>query len=196
MPKVTGIFDSFANLEQISVEDLTLAIHIDTQNLQNYLANRILYPQAAAITKQEMVLDLAILKLGLKQNSVFYHPKEKKLIIPESFYERFPNLVDLATAFIDVFLPADSTTIILAKINGDEVLGTYLQAEFSNQKPVNLMVEEQSFQIKPGRNILPCLRQHCHINFRSDSAKIQNKNELVFEVLGGALGLVIDGRMR
>ena len=64
MPIQAGLFDSFDNLDTISAESLIpwLKPVPELKRIENYLANKILYPQTIAQTEFEMQMDLAILR--------------------------------------------------------------------------------------------------------------------------------------
>ncbi len=196
MPKVSGIFDSFDNLDKIPTADIAgwLNPRPDIKFLDNYVANRIFYPQITPISQTELDIDLAILREALKRNPIYFKKAQKKILIPEEFISRLPDLNKLAWAFIDAYIPKEQIVFTLIGSGGDEVLGTYLRAEFPAERDyIDLEVQDKHFRIKPGLTFIPC-QNHCHINFKSGNAKILGKNELTIEVFGGRLGLAIDGR--
>ena len=75
MPKLPGLFDSFDNLDQISPEAVATWLKPvpEFSHIENYLANKILYPQTVPLTEHDMQLDLSILREALKLNG----PKAK-----------------------------------------------------------------------------------------------------------------------
>lgn len=188
MPKVTGLFDNFENLDEISAE----ALGID----ENYLANRILYPQTVPTTAKELELDLLILKEALKRTPIYFKPEQKKIFIPEAFLNIVPDIKQLALLFIDAYLPKGMITFVITKSGRDVAIGTLITVYCKDQKEfLHFEVEGQNFRVKPGMlTILPCAKEHCHVNFKATEAKILGKNEVLFEVLGGELGLIVDGR--
>src|SRR5687768_2390810 len=76
MSKLSGIFDSFDNLDQIEIESLITWLKNPPSpvQLENYLANKILYPTSLPLTESDMKIDLAILREALKING----PKAEK----------------------------------------------------------------------------------------------------------------------
>ena len=190
MPKVTGIFDNFENLDEISAE----ALGVD----ENYLANRILYPQVVPTTSRDLNFDLAILKEALKRNPVYFKPEQKKIFIPEAFISFAPDIKRLALLFIDVYSPKGMITFVITKSGRDVTIGTLITVYCKGQKePLHFEVEGQNFSVKPGTlTVLPCTKEHCHVSFKAAEAKLLGKNEILFEVPGGELGLVVDGRWK
>ncbi|MCR4306210.1 MAG: hypothetical protein NUV73_03955, partial [Candidatus Daviesbacteria bacterium] len=154
MPKLAGLFDSFDNLDQISPEDIALWLKpVPSANrLENYLANKILYPGALPLTEYDMQIDLAILREALKLNgpkaadkktnsllgdNPFLNITLRKILIPERFLNFVPDLQSLAISFIDGLLLGkerqdffeDLWTIVLTD-EGDEVVGSVLLPQF------------------------------------------------------------------
>lgn len=206
MPKVSGIFDSFDNLDTIPTEDISqwLKVQPDQKYLENYIANRIIYPQVAPVSEGDIDIDLALLREALKRTPVFYkqslpskdgRPKDKKIFIPDTFTKRFPNLAKLAWAFIDAYSPKEITTLVLVSDSKDEVIGSLINPKIEKSGFFEIKVEENKFKVKTGSlMVIPCNLSHCHLDFRSKNAKILGKGEITFEVPGGKLGIVIDGR--
>ena len=82
MPKLSGLFDSFDNLDQIDIDSLILWLKNKPSSIQleNYLANKILYPQITPITADEMKIDLAILREILRLNGPRSGEKEGPML--------------------------------------------------------------------------------------------------------------------
>src|SRR3989344_9569891 len=117
MPIQAGLFDSFDNLDTISAESLIpwLKPVPELKRIENYLANKILYPQTIAQTEFEMQMDLAILREALKMNAPkgknamlggnpFVNTTLRKLMMPAKFLNFLPDLPTLAAVFIDALL--------------------------------------------------------------------------------------------
>lgn len=200
MPKVSGIFDAFDDLDKIPAEDVAewLTSDLRQEYLENYIANRIIYPQVAPVSEKDIDIDLGLLREILKNTSLFYKPQEKKIYIPDIFVSRLPILSKLVWSFIDSYHPKGITTLVLTGETKDEVVGTCIAPSLSGQNGhLEIKLENKNYRIKLGSlTILPCTLSHCHINFQSKSAKIMGKNEITFEVLGGKLGIVLDGRIK
>lgn len=115
--RLTGIFDEFSDLDKITPEDVIrwLKPKPDYLYVENLLANRIYYPQVVPLTRQELIVDLAILREALIKNPKFLKKSAKRLIIPERFIARFPNLNELAKAFMDSYKITGPLEIVLEK---------------------------------------------------------------------------------
>ena len=212
------MFDVFDNLDTISAEAIASWLKPVPQltQIENYLANKILYPGTLPQTEYEMQMDLGILREVLKinapkspnallGNNPFINSTLRKIIIPAKFLNFVPNLKILAWIFIDAFLRerqekdffTDLWTIVLAD-DADETVGSLILPEFDESFGVmNLTVLGREYEIRPGSlNIIPCLKERCEILYKIRSGKVLGKSENAVEVSGGKLGLLVDGRKR
>lgn len=202
--KVTGIFDVFKNLDQIPAEDVAHWLHPAPQPtiLQNFLANRVLYPQSVPITPQDMQLDLAVLREALKREPTFFDPQNKKIYIPEDFINRIPDLRQLIWVFFDAYLLDNPDkhkylwTFILRSEIQDQILGTALSIEYQDLSGVVEVYQgKNATKVQNGSLVIvPCPNTRCEVGFKADKAQILGKNEGLLELEGGNLGLIIDAR--
>lgn len=220
MPKLTGLFGIFDNLDKIPVEAIAFWLKPPPNliQLENYLANKILYPQTLPLTEYEMKIDLAILREALringpkgidkKTNSLlgdnpFLNITLRKLIIPKKFLSFVPNLVSLTWVFVDGLLLdrkkedwfQDLWTVILSG-EVDEVVGSILLPQFEDDSSImDLNILKKNFKIRPGSlTVIPCPKDRCAISYKFSKGTILGKKESAVEVYGGDLGLMIDGR--
>lgn len=219
MPKLTGLFSSFDNLDQISPEAIAswLKLAPELRSLENYLADKILYPQALPLTEQDMQIDLAILrealkmnapKLGEKSNALlggnpFINITLRKILIPTRFLNFVPDLASLVCVFIDALLLnrkkedwfQDLWTIVLTD-DIDEIVGSILLPQFDGREGLmDLKLMGKNYKIHPGNlMVIPCPKDRCEIAYKLQKGKILGKEESAIEVYGGKLGLVVDGR--
>lgn len=220
MPKLSGLFGSFDNLDQISIEAIAFWLKPvpNLIQLENYLANKILYPQTLPLTEYEMKIDLSILRevlringpkgIDKKTNSLlgdnsFLNITLRKIIIPKKFLNFVPNLVSLTWAFIDGLLTdrkkedwfGDLWTVILSD-DIDEVVGSILLPQFESDSSImDLNILKKNFKIRPGSlTVIPCPKDRCEISYEFNKGTLLGKKESAIEVYGGNLGLMIDGR--
>lgn len=215
-----GLFDSFDNLDIILAEDIAAWLKPAPQldQLENYLANRILYPQVLPQTETDMQIDLGILREALKLNgpnpvltktnallgdNPFLNITLRKLLIPVEFVNFVPNLASLVQVFIDAFLLdrkrqdffEDLWTIVLTD-DTDEIAGSVILPQFeSSGGLLDLKLLGLNYQIRQGNlAIIPCPKQRCEIAYNIQNGKVLGKTESAIEVAGGKLGLIVDGR--
>lgn len=219
MPVQSGLFDSFDNLDQIAVLDITRWFKVVPNQVavENYLANKILYPQTLPLTKADLETDLAILREALRANApknlkdaspllgdnTFLNVTLRKILIPSRFLRFIPNLTTLIWAFIDAFLLerkrkdffGDLWTIILTG-EIDETVGSVLLPQFTDKNGIlELQLGNQSYKVPCGSlMVIPCPSSRCLIAYKFNKGKILGKEASSVEVYGGRIGLFIDAR--
>lgn len=220
MSRLPGLFNNFDNLDQITPEEIASRFKSVPENklLENYLANRILYPQTHPLTELDLKIDLAILREALKNNNLNKEPRKtnsllgdnpflnttmRKILIPAEFLNFVPNLLSLVQVFIDAFLQKrkkqdyfqDLWTIVLTG-DIDEVVGSILMPQFDGSGGViNFEIQNKKYKIQQGNLVLiPCPKSRCEVVYKLQKGKLLGKQENAFEVYGGKLGLVVDGR--
>lgn len=219
MPKLSGLFDSFDNLDQITADSLIPYLKNAPVSIQleNYLANKILFPSSLPLTDADMKLDLAILRQALRLNgpksnqvsnqllgdNPFLNITLRKIIIPERFLRYVDNLVSLTWAFVDGLLLdrrkedwfEDVWTIVVSG-DIDETVGSVLLPQFGSLKDfMNLSVQDKKYTIKAGSlTLVDCPKTKCQISYNFSSGKILGKQMSAVEIYGGRLGIMIDGR--
>lgn len=214
---MSGLFDSFDNLDQIQLEDIArwLKVTPNMVQLENYLANKILYPQSVPLTQADMEVDLAILREALRINgpkssnnallgdNTFLNITLRKILIPTRFLPFLPSMTAIVWAFVDAFLLnrkkedyfEDLWTVVLTG-EIDEIVGSVLLPQFNDNNAVmELKLENESYKIRPGSlMVIPCKLSRCQIGFKFKGGKVLGKEESDLEIYGGRLGLMIDGR--
>lgn len=206
-----GLFDSFNNLDTISAEAIAswLKPVPQLESLENYLVNRMLYPQAIPQTERDMQIDLAILREALKvrvpkvSENPFLNTDLRKLLIPAKFLSFVPDLASLTRVFIDAFFLGrdkkdwfqDLWTVVLTG-DIDEIVGSVILPQFDSSGGVmNLELLSKNYEVRQGSlTIIPCHKARCGIEYKLQKGKVLKKTENAIEVYGGKLGLVVDGR--
>lgn len=206
MPKVTGVFDLFEDLDTISVENVMrwLKRPPDPLILYNFLANRVLYPQSISVSKEEMEWELAFLREALRLNPEFLNQSTKKIIIPEVFVNRVSDLSSLVLAFVDAYILGWTAknsgenvwTLILRNEEKDEIIGSVLMPEFHLESGnIAISVLEKNIQTpKGGVSIIPCPHDRCLVNYKVVGGKVLGIEQGSISMYGGRLGILIDGR--
>lgn len=219
MGKLSSLFESFDNLDQIDVNSLIPLLHPPPQRVQleNYLANLILYPQALPLTEYEMKINLAVLREALSLNgpmierennllgsNPFINVTLRKILIPESFLSFVPDLVSLTEVFIDAFLRShrkedffwDLWTVVLTD-DSDEIVGSVILPQFANKDgEMDITVLGKSYKIVSGKlSIIPCMKERCEISYKLKQGQVLGKSESALQLYGGKMGILIDGRV-
>ncbi len=209
MPESVGLFDSFENLDQIGVDSLIpwLKNPPSAIQMENYLANKVLYPNTLPLTKDDLKLDLVILrevlsKIGPKSNP-YLNISLRKIIIPERFLHYVSDLAGLTWAFVDGLLLnkrreewyKDLWTVVIDN-NIEIIIGSILLPDFgSSADSMNISILGQDYQIAQGSLIIiPCQSTRCEVAYKFSEGKLLGKKDSAVEVYGGELGLMIDGR--
>lgn len=199
MPRLTGIFEHFADIETISANDIAQWIRTPSQttSVEDSLGNRILYPQTIAFKVEDLEMDFAILReLIGRHPEAFFNPLTKKIIIGEEYVTRFPPLTRLVTTLVEMLNPQGVIQAIVKSpskmIQVATVIAPYQKAAVVNtgvlQTNINVMVNNKNMVLASGTiTILPFKERHLKV-------KIGAENEIL--VAGGSLGLVLDLRSR
>lgn len=206
MPTSVGLFDSFDNLDTISLEAIAswLKPVPSITQLENYLANKILYPQTLPSSEHEMQIDLALLREALKINKEpFLNNTLRRILIPAKFLNFVPDLASLALIFIDALLLGrdrkdlfkDLWTVVLTS-DLAEVVGSVIMPQFNSSSGViNLDLSNKKYEVKNGNlQVIPCSKDRCKIAYKLQNGQLLGKQDNAIEIYGGRLGLFIDGR--
>lgn len=117
MPRLTGVFESF-NLEEIPPEDIArwLKPAPSLNTIENYLANKLLYPQTIPVTQADLAVELAIFREVIRRHPEKFQAQDK-INISKDLADRIP-LLDLTLALIDVLKPKAAQIVLQNKIVG------------------------------------------------------------------------------
>src|SRR5258708_6068700 len=202
MPKLTGIFEQLKNIDKVPPEEIGQWLKAKEQPhiIENFIGNRLIYPQTVAVTSLDMDLDFALLREYIRQNKYkFYrynlpqgaNPKQaafaKKIIVLEDFLRRFPPLIRLIEAYLDVLELTGIVTVLLSKDVISSTVGTVvsLKDEITKHNFV-INIDDKATALQNGViNIVKNTHR---------SVKIQIGNDSPFVVSGGELGVVVDLR--
>lgn len=200
MSKLRGLFDNFVGIENISIENVIAYFggRVDPRILENEVANRILYPQVIPESLQELALDLVILREALKNHPRDYYNRNlKRIIIPEFFLTRFPDLQNLIGAFVDAYLPPGVTTIFIKSEDmGMKKIGSIIKPDvLRGDGWIYFEVDGKKYQVKPGSLVsIPGAGNQVEVKFESKVAALNGKSNITIAAPGGQMGLLIDTR--
>lgn len=187
--------NSFEVFENLDLENLDpqmvskwIKFQIEKIFLENHIANRLLYPQAVALTKQDMQIDLAILREAIRKNpQPIYDKFGNKIIIDQKLIDRFASLKRLLMAIMDVLPIKNLTTISIKNNTLTSVVGSIVvpQTVFAT-KLVPIWLDEQQFNLRVGfLSLLSSVKKKIKV-------KLDGGEE--FLAYGGELGVAIDLR--
>lgn len=190
MPKLSGVFEIFKNLEKIPPENLNnwLKVKQEVHILQNFIGNRILYPQVVPLTSVDMSLDVALLIEAIRlDKNTFLDDDGKKIFIPKGLYGRFPNLSQLALTFIQALDPVGVWTLNLKSPEEEVLLGTVIAPSvLTSDGPMKVIINGKEYQAALGQiSVFP--NQDHHLEVVVDSL-----DQIL--VSGGDVGLLVDLR--
>ena len=140
MPKFSGLFDSFDNLEKINVENVASFLKNPPQliSLENYLANRILYPQTLPLTEENLEIDLAILREALK---LTISPHESTLLGENPFFNKTLRKIMKILSRNREALGQANWKEICTLIASEPVLSSLRNMEFFSDQAIRDMLE-------------------------------------------------------
>ncbi|MBI2011779.1 hypothetical protein HYS91_03350 [Candidatus Daviesbacteria bacterium] len=189
MSKLTGVFDLFKNLDKISIEDVNanLTIKQSPEFLQNYIANRVIYPQTIPSKVLEMDIDLIFLKEVVKLNKdKFIDQKNKRILIPEIFFLRFTPAPKMVMAILDGLNVKDIYLIVKKGSSATKTLGTYIAGINFTAKALQVSVEGYKRKISIGKAYL--------FPVNKADVKVMGLKDKQLNVSGGELGIILDLR--
>ncbi|MBI2021667.1 hypothetical protein HYS93_02150 [Candidatus Daviesbacteria bacterium] len=189
MPKLTGFFSIPLDLDQIPISDIYHWIKFkgDIKYLENYIGNKILYPQTIPTQKDELEIDFAILReVLIRHPEIVYDPSQSKLTLTQEMESRFPPLMRLASLVIEtVAFSKELTYVFLKGDKSSQLIGSVLSPTkvFSGSE-VALIINGKETKVKnKSITILPIPEPHL---------KVQFPNSLELLVSGGSLGLAVN----
>lgn len=189
MPKLTGVFADFKDIDKIPIPDINrwLSHKVSEHLLLNFIGNRIIYPQAVPASNIDLEIDFAILREVLKrQSELVYNPSAQKIVIPDEFTLRFPPLPRLVLVIVEALNPKGLTSVLVRKNKLLNIVGSVIAPHPPLKEDPLVSVNGQSNRLKLDTiTILTAQTRHIRL-------KIDDLEEIL--VNGGQLGLVIDLR--
>jgi hypothetical protein len=193
MSKLLGVFDLLLDLDKITDQELldVLKSKIDHHSLENYLGNRVLFPQTVATNKLELDIDFAILEVAVKRHpETIFKSNQNQIIIPYPLIPRFPNTNRLITSIMDSLHIEQVSQLWIKHHDHTELIGSILPAKpLSKQRSSdleNFMVKEELKKLILGQiNLLPIADKQVKLKF---------SNGIEFDCFGGSFGVLMDLR--
>ncbi|MBI2595135.1 hypothetical protein HYW46_00170 [Candidatus Daviesbacteria bacterium] len=197
MSKLTGVFEQFKNPDQIPLQDITRWVkHAkDPKAIENFIGNRILYPQTVALNESDLGIDYAIMRESIRRNQRLYlNPIGNKISLEQSFIARFPPAAKFINIIVQSLDLPELTTILVKNNVGMIVSGSVINIrklpnfdKLKEQEMLELFIDGTPTKIRLGGISILSLKDH-HIKL-----KIDGLNGMM--VAGGTFGLVLDFRL-
>lgn len=154
--------------------------------MENFIANRIIYPQTVPTSKLELEVDMAIFREAAKrQPEIFYSESKKRITVPEEFEYRFATAENLVKCLVEALNLVGVNQIYIKRPVSNDLIGSVVSLNNLPPTPVvNVSINNQVLGIKNWHvNILPFRDKHLIV-------KIEGQTEYVAS--GGNLGLIMD----
>ncbi len=188
MTVLTGVFAELPGIENISGDSIQnrLKAPFVSHALENYVANRMLYPQTVSVTEEDKLIDSAILQEYLILNpAFFYNPLSHKLVIPLDLINRFQTPAELMTIFISL-ISFEGVVPVFIRDEGISIKAEgsiFVTSVPKENEKVPISINGMLYEVEVNKICqFPVADQHTRI-------KIDGTNEII--VTGGKLGVTI-----
>lgn len=152
MDHLPNIFKNFDNLYEVNVADIQsrLGVSLPPIVIENYVANRLLFPYAIPSTKQESQLELAILGAVVSHNSgFFYNQALQKITIPPEYNLVYQNINQLVEVVISNVGLVSQATIVIPNLTGHNTTGSAIAIPAS-PKPITVVYDNLKAEFVTG----------------------------------------------
>lgn len=190
MSHLGGVFEDLADLEQIPIEDIRnlVTFPIEQHILENFVANRMLYPQSVPMNEYEMEIDLAILKaVILKNPKLVYNELRSTITIKKELVVRFPPVSRLLLTLSGVLPLKEKTKIYEKDWAQTRLVGTLL-CPVTEEAKVTAEIGGKHFNLSP--------QSFTHIPFGDRQANAKVNTRVIPDAVGGDWGIFVDLRKR
>lgn len=188
MPALNLVFARFNCLSEISTERIlhSLKAKIGIHYLQNFIANRLLYPQAMPATLLDFEIDRSILREVLRLQPALLTEGEKnssKIVIPQEFIERFVGIKPIVLAWINALSPKGIMPIFIKDQSKLQMVGSIYSPEKLTGEKINFFLNDKKYELHIGKVYL------FPVNSKI-TAQIENGETV--ELRGGEFGIVLN----
>lgn len=191
MPKLSGIFVDLPEIDKIPISDIHQWVKTrgQIQSLEDFIGNRVLYPQTVAMTVADLEVDLAILAESVRRNpEIVYDKVSKKLNITESMAMRFPPLQKLIMVLSRVIkFETMVTPIVVVGQKTSKLVGSLVA-------PPQDALKVQTSMTVEGKDFSPKLGSVSVIHSQNKNINIQIGNLGGIVASCGQLGVLVDLR--
>lgn len=126
----TSIYEFFSSIEDLPLVEVSkwLRVRLDEHLLENFIANRILYPRTQPTNLQEWQIDLALLREAVRvEPKKIYDAISNKIVLPDFFISEFGSLKPVMLAVLEVLTLGVVTTVWVSTTGrGSKQVGSVL----------------------------------------------------------------------
>jgi len=192
MTILTGLFAQLPGIENLSPEDLSkwLKKAYDPRVLENYLGNRVIYPQTVALTQEERMIDRAIIQEYIRKNpAFFYNPLSHKVLIPLELMHRIQPNTDLMVMLCSLLQVSGVVPVFIGEETSFKNEGVIMAINpLSTEKNITILIN--------GKNTIVENNKIYHFSVEDQHIKVKVDGDPEIMVQGGKLGITIDLRKR
>jgi len=192
MTILTGLFAQLPGIENLSPEDLSkwLKKAYDPRVLENYLGNRVIYPQTVALTQEERMIDRAIIQEYIRKNpAFFYNPLSHKVLIPLELMHRIQPNADLMVMLCSLLQVSGVVPVFIGEETSFKNEGVIMAINpLSTEKNITILIN--------GKNTIVENNKIYHFSVEDQHIKVKVDGDPEIMVQGGKLGITIDLRKR
>ena len=195
MPQLNGVYLLFPEMDSIDFEEIAQQSvqKLNHHTIENHLANRLLYPQSVAMSKEELDLDFLILAAALKKHpEVFFNSKQNRIVIPTVAVGQLSPLTRLISVVLNSLYSENVIEIWLKDDAKQQLLGSSLPQQMFQKLnlvgDITVRIQQEEKTLIPNQlNLIPV---------RDKQVKIQINQSVSVGAVGGSLGVFIDLRQR
>jgi len=192
-------------MEKIDFEKIGqwLPFLISPLELEDFLANKELYPTCLPLTKKGFYLEAAVLRYRFKREKALTG-EEKEVVLTSKFLAAVPNPGLALLLVTDACQPKQILEIYAERGKAQEKLGAVISLTEVDKRKKTLgkivfsLGKEQTLEIKPEEVIRIMVGEETELalDFRLKGAKVLGKTKARISVSGGQVGIIIDSRGR
>ena len=183
MPAQTFVFEYFNNLADIDPQLVlkNLKLKPEIHFLENFIANRELYPQTVAVSLAEVVLDYAIIKEAIRLDPTkIYNQDLQKIIVPACL-----NYFGPLPKFLPGILEVLNLGLVVEVYAQDQLVGTIVTIKIPpNTDTLTVLLNDSAYHLKGNSLSL------VEVTSKTVHLKAADLPELV--VKGGSLGIALN----
>lgn len=154
MDHLPNVFKNFDNLYQINVTQVQsrLTFSMPLVVIENYIANRLLFPYAVPLSKQESQLEYAILGAIVTLNSgYFYNQALQRITIPAEYNLIYQDINLLILTVIQNVNLNISATIEIPNLTGRNTTGMAIAIKSPGNSQI--VYDNQSYTLESGKTL-------------------------------------------